>query len=619
MNFANVGVPVKIVEVQQAALDRGLGVIRKNYQNSADKGRFPQEEVGVRMGLLQGSLARADLADCDLVIEAVFEDMAVKKEIFADLDRICKPGAILATNTSALDINEIASVVKRPQDVIGLHFFSPANVMKLLEIVRARHTSDSVVATSMDLARKIGKVAVLAGVCPGFIGNRILYKRGQPAQFQLKQGAMPWDIDAAFNAFGFKMGPFQMSDLAGLDIGWKPGAKTANPLRDMICERTMRRGQKSGAGYYDYDENRVGRPSPEVAEIVKDFARQSGAAQRTVSREEILEECIFPMINEGAAILEEGMAQRPGDIDVTWLNGYGWPQDKGGPMFLGDKVGLRRVVEVVERVSKNVPDIKVSGLLRSMVKVADLVEKHLAGIVAHWKWGLTNAFMEGLNSVFSATKRKTRRLPFHDADRSADDLLLLPRLFLQPPADDDLRLRNLFPDRPDRAVLGGGRHRLCFPRSLNGDLAGGPVAAVRDDDPSGRADVAARAFSRAGQLRALRRGGEREQTVHGSRRGADVALESSLHRLRRPRAARKPAHPPADRLDAAGDLRIGLTGSPVRAAAHPRREEDDGQRGQPLREVHGRMLTQPDRARAATTRSRRGASTAARASRARCR
>jgi 3-hydroxyacyl-CoA dehydrogenase len=368
MNFANVGIPVKIVEVQQAALDRGLGVIRKNYQNSADKGRFPQEEVGIRMGLLEGSLTRADLADCDLVIEAVFEDMGVKKEIFADLDRICKPGAILATNTSALDINEIASVVKRPQDVIGLHFFSPANVMKLLEIVRARHTSDEVVATSMDLAKKIGKVAALAGVCPGFIGNRILYKRGLPAQFLLKQGAMPWDIDAAFNAFGFKMGPFQMSDLAGLDIGWKPGAKTANPLRDMICERTPRRGQKSGAGYYDYDEKRVGRPSPEVEAIVKEFAAQSGVAQRTVTREEILEECVFPMINEGAAILEEGMAQRPGDIDVTWLNGYGWPQDKGGPMFLGDKVGLQRVVNVVERVSKNISDIKVSNLLRAMAK-----------------------------------------------------------------------------------------------------------------------------------------------------------------------------------------------------------------------------------------------------------
>ena len=368
MNFANVGIAVTIVEIQQAALDRGLGVIRKNYQNSADKGRFPQEEVSVRMGLLTGSLDRADLADCDLVIEAVFEDIAVKKDIFADLDRICKPGAILATNTSYLDINEIASVTKRPQDVIGLHFFSPANVMKLLEIVRARHTSDTVVATAMDLAKKINKVAALAGVCPGFIGNRMLATRGQSAQVLVKAGAMPWDVDAAFNAFGFKMGPYQMSDLAGLDIGWKPGAKTANPLRDMICERTPRRGQKSGAGYYDYDENRVGRPSPEVEAIVKEFAAASGVAPRKVTRDEILEECIFPMINEGAAILEEGMAQRAGDIDVTWLNGYGWPQDKGGPMFLGDKVGVQRVLEVAERVSKVVSAIKVSNLLRSMAK-----------------------------------------------------------------------------------------------------------------------------------------------------------------------------------------------------------------------------------------------------------
>jgi 3-hydroxyacyl-CoA dehydrogenase len=292
----------------------------------------------------------------------------VKKEIFTDLDKICKPGAILATNTSALDINEIASVVKRPQDVIGLHFFSPANVMKLLEIVRAKHTSDTVVATAMDLARKIGKVAALAGVCPGFIGNRMLYKRGQPATWLVKSGAMPWEIDAAFNAFGFKMGPYQMSDLAGLDIGWKPGAKTANPLRDMICERTPRRGQKSGAGYYDYDEKRVGRPSPEVEAIVKEFAAAQGLPQRTFTQQEILETCVFPMINEGACLLEEKMAQRAGDIDVTWLNGYGWPQDKGGPMFLGDHVGLENVLKVCEGVSRNVPEVIVSNLLRSMVK-----------------------------------------------------------------------------------------------------------------------------------------------------------------------------------------------------------------------------------------------------------
>jgi 3-hydroxyacyl-CoA dehydrogenase len=367
MNFANVGIPVTIVETQQAALDRGLGVIRKNYQASADKGRFPQEEVGVRMGLLTGGLDLSALKDCDLIIEAVFEDMGVKKEIFTKLDAICKPGAILATNTSALDINEIASVTRRPQDVIGLHFFSPANVMKLLEIVRAKHTADDVIATSMELARTISKVAVLVGVCPGFVGNRILYKRGVPAGRMVRQGAMPWEIDAAFNRFGFKMGPYQMSDLAGLDIGWKPGARTANPLRDMICERTPRRGQKSGAGYYDYDESRTPRPSPEVEAIVREYAASSGLPPREVAPEEIVEECIAAMINEGALILEEGMAQRASDIDVVWLNGYGWPQDKGGPMYFGDKLGLPRVLGIVERIAADNPEaIKVSSLLREL-------------------------------------------------------------------------------------------------------------------------------------------------------------------------------------------------------------------------------------------------------------
>ena len=369
MNFVNVGIPVHIIETKQEALDRGLGVIQKNYERSASRGRFPMDEVPERMARITSSLSMDDLADCDLIIEAVFEDMGVKKEIFTKLDAICKPGAILATNTSALDINEIAAVTKRPEDVIGLHFFSPANVMKLLEIVRAAKTSDTVIATSMDLAKKIGKVAALVGVCPGFVGNRILYARGLPAQHLLKQGAMPWDVDAAFNAFGFRMGPFQMSDLAGLDIGWKKGAQTANPLRDMICERTDRRGQKSGAGYYDYDEQRKGTPSDEVAAIVKEYAEKSGEKQRTVTQEEIIEECVFPMINEGARILEEKMAQRASDIDVVWLNGYGWPADKGGPMYLCDHVGADRVLKVVERVSKDIPAIIVSDLLRK--KAAD--------------------------------------------------------------------------------------------------------------------------------------------------------------------------------------------------------------------------------------------------------
>ncbi|MBI1338948.1 3-hydroxyacyl-CoA dehydrogenase [bacterium] len=366
MNFANVGTPVRIVETKAEALQRGLGVIRTNYERSAQRGRFPMEEVDVRMGLLSGDLSLDGLADCDLIIEAVFEDMDVKKQVFTALDRIAKPGAILATNTSALDVNEIAASTKRPQDVIGLHFFSPANVMKLVEIVRGAKTADDVIATSMSLSKTIEKIAVLVGVCPGFVGNRMLYKRGQAAQALLKQGAMPWEIDAAFNTFGFKMGPYQMSDLAGLDIGWKPGATTANPLRDMICERTSRRGQKSGAGYYDYDENRVGRPSPEVEAIVREFAAASGEKQRSVTPDEIVEECIFPMINEGAKILEENMAQRASDIDVVWLNGYGWPQDKGGPMFLGDRIGLDRVLAKIETMD---PELySASPLLKHLVR-----------------------------------------------------------------------------------------------------------------------------------------------------------------------------------------------------------------------------------------------------------
>ena len=266
MNFASAGIPVLILEQKPEALDRGLAVVRGNYQRSADNGRLPQSEVAERMDRLTGTMEMEALADCDLVIEAVFEDMALKKQIFAELDRILKPGAILATNTSALDIDEIASVTKRPQDVIGLHFFSPANVMKLLEIVRADHTANDVIATCMDLAKAINKIAVLVGVCPGFVGNRILFARQAQAQRLVAQGAMPWDVDAALNTFGFRMGPYQMSDLAGLDIGWKKGAKTANPIRDALCELD-RRGQKTAAGYYDYDESRRPVPSDVTARI----------------------------------------------------------------------------------------------------------------------------------------------------------------------------------------------------------------------------------------------------------------------------------------------------------------------------------------------------------------
>lgn len=362
MNFATAGYDVIIVETTQEALDRGLAVVRDNYQRSADKGRFPQEEVDARMARFDGRLALADLADCDLVIEAVFEDMELKRTIFNELDRVMKPGAILATNTSALDIDEISAMTRRREDVIGLHFFSPANVMKLLEIVRAKYTADDVIATCMALASKINKIAVLVGVCPGFVGNRILFARQIQANKLLAKGLMPWDVDAALNSFGFKMGPFQMSDLAGLDIGWSKGATTDNPVRDMLCEMD-RRGQKTQAGYYDYDDARKPVPSDVTAGIIKNV---TAAEPASMSAEEIIEICIYPMINEAVKILEENKAQRPSDIDVVWLNGYGWPADKGGPMFYADMIGAQAVLDRMEKLGADDPDFAPAQTLRTL-------------------------------------------------------------------------------------------------------------------------------------------------------------------------------------------------------------------------------------------------------------
>ncbi len=344
MNFATAGLPVTIVETTQEALDRGLSVVRGNYQRSADKGRFPQDEVEARMGRFNGQVSMDALADCDLVIEAVFENMDLKKQIFTKLNAVMKPGAILATNTSALNIDEIAACTDRPEDVIGLHFFSPANVMKLLEIVRAKHTADDVVATCMDLAKQINKIATLVGVCPGFVGNRILFARQIQANKLVYKGVLPWDVDAALNAFGFKMGPFQMSDLAGLDIGWSKGTKTDNPIRDALCELD-RRGQKTKAGFYDYDAARTPIPSDVTTGIIRDI---TGAEPITMPPEEITKICIYPMINEAVKILEENKAQRASDVDIVWLNGYGWPADKGGPMLYGDMVGAADVLETME-------------------------------------------------------------------------------------------------------------------------------------------------------------------------------------------------------------------------------------------------------------------------------
>jgi 3-hydroxyacyl-CoA dehydrogenase len=365
MNFANVGIEVVIVEQQQEPLDRGLATIRKNYERSRTA---KPEETAKRIGLITGSLSMEQaFKDVDLVIEAVFERMDIKKDIFSKLDKICKPGAILATNTSGLNIDEIAAVTSRPQDVIGLHFFSPANVMKLLEIVRADHTAKDVIATSMKLAKQIGKIAVLVGVTPGFVGNRILGQRQREAQKLVMEGAMPWDIDRVLYDFGFPMGPFAMSDLAGLDIGWVKEKSHGESIRDVLCEAD-RRGQKTGAGYYDYDENRNAKPSPFTEKVIHDFIVKSGANPRKISDEEILERTIYPMINEGAKILEEGKAIRPSDVDVVWVNGYGWPVYRGGPMSYGDQVGLDKVLAKMKEFQATMGDqFKPSALLEKLV------------------------------------------------------------------------------------------------------------------------------------------------------------------------------------------------------------------------------------------------------------
>ena len=367
MNFANAGLPVTIVETQQDALDRGLKVIRANYERTAARGGITAAQVEERVGLIKGSLSLEDLAGADLIIEAVFERMDVKKDIFTRLDAIAKPGAILATNTSALNIDEIAAVTKRPEAVIGLHFFSPANVMKLVEVVRADHTSKPVIATSMKLAKKIGKIAVLVGVTPGFVGNRILAQRQREAQKLILEGAMPWDVDRVLYDFGFPMGPFAMSDLAGLDIGWVKENSKGATVREVLCEAD-RRGQKTGAGYYDYDENRNAKPSPFTEQVIKDFAAKSGVNSRVISDEEILERCIYPMINEGAKILEEKKAIRASDIDVIWQNGYGWPVYNGGPMWYGDHIGLDKVLAKMKAFQATLgDDFKPAALLEKLV------------------------------------------------------------------------------------------------------------------------------------------------------------------------------------------------------------------------------------------------------------
>ena len=347
MCFANAGIGVTLVERDRAALDRGLAVVRRNYERTAARGGLTGAEAEARMGLIAGSLDLADLAGAEMVIEAVFEDMDLKKRVFAVLDAAARPGAVLATNTSGLDVNAIAAATSRPESVVGMHFFSPANVMELLEVVRGAATSSETLATVMAVARRIGKIAVPVGVCPGFVGNRMLAPRQAEAERIILEGATPARVDRVLYDFGFPMGPFAMQDLAGLDIGWRAETSTGSTVREILNE-SGRRGQKNGRGYYSYDpETRARTPDPEVEEMIRDFAASRGIEPRAVSDQEVLERCLYPMVNEGAKILDEGVAARPGDIDVVWVKGYGWPPYTGGPMHWADSVGLDRVAESI--------------------------------------------------------------------------------------------------------------------------------------------------------------------------------------------------------------------------------------------------------------------------------
>jgi 3-hydroxyacyl-CoA dehydrogenase len=353
MVLANAGIPVLLKEVDQAALDRGMANIEKNYTSSVKRGRFTQQFVEERLKLIQPTLNFAAFANVDLVIEAVFEGMALKKEVFAQLDKICKSGAILATNTSTLDVDEIASATSRPQFVIGTHFFSPANVMRLLEIVRGKATSTEVIATCMQLSKKLGKVGVLVGNCRGFVGNRMFHPYVRESVFLLEEGATVEQVDSALYDFGMAMGPLAVGDLAGLDVGWrirkeyrhleKPGIRQAF-AGDRLCE-LGRFGQKTGAGWYKYGENRQAIPDPEVTGLVKRWAAEAGIPQRNISREEIVDRCVYALVNEGARILEQGYALRSVDIDIIYINGYGFPAHRGGPMWYADTVGLKNVYD----------------------------------------------------------------------------------------------------------------------------------------------------------------------------------------------------------------------------------------------------------------------------------
>lgn len=364
MNFLNAGIPVTILEMKQEALDRGIATIRKNYEAQVKKGKLKQDKYEQRMGLLKTTLSYDDIGKADLVIEAVFEEMGVKQKVFEKLDEVMKPGAILASNTSTLDVNKIASFTKRPQDVVGLHFFSPANVMKLLEVVRGAKTGKDVMATVMTVAKKIKKTAVVSGVCDGFIGNRMIEQYSRQAGFLLDEGATPQQVDRAIEKFGFAMGPFRMGDLAGNDIGWAIRKRRAQERPNMLYSRTAdklcelgRFGQKTGAGWYDYQEGkRDAIPSELVVKMIEEHRKELGITPRKISDEEIVQRLVFALVNEAAHILEEGIAARASDIDMVYITGYGFPFWRGGPMLYADQVGLFNVVQAMKRFQKNPRD-----------------------------------------------------------------------------------------------------------------------------------------------------------------------------------------------------------------------------------------------------------------------
>jgi len=389
MNFANVGIPVTLLEVKEEALERGLGVIRNNYEITAKKGKLKPEQIGERMALITGSLSYDDLADVDIVIEAVFENMEIKKQVFAQLDKVCKPGAILASNTSTLDVDEIAASVSRPQDVIGLHFFSPANVMRLLEIVRGEKTADDVLLSTIKMAQSIRKMPVVAGVCWGFIGNRGLEPYGREASRLVLEGADPVQIDKVLNDWGLAMGLPSMIDLAGIDVGYltRQGSREQFYGRDdaytAVCDALYEQGsfgQKTGKGFYIY-EGRDKNPNPEVLSIAKELAEKHGIEQRQISDEEILQRCLFPLINEAAQILDEGIAYRASDIDVIYCNGYGFPVYRGGPMQYADEIGLKTVVKALDNYRQQLGEygdtwFQVSPLLRKLADQGSSFKEH---------------------------------------------------------------------------------------------------------------------------------------------------------------------------------------------------------------------------------------------------